>query len=183
MYVQFRLCLQWVVINWFILKNKISIYYIYWLKLEGDTHMTSSLRGGLVKNGGRGRKKWDVIGYRGWRVSECSGRPIFIFFIKENWICAMNRHDEPKINILLTRNLPFDSDVRQWSHNTFVKILSVFLLFSRRPIFIFFFFVKENWICPMARDHTELKSNIWLTRNLQFDSDVRQWSHNIFVKI
>ena len=21
-----------------------------------------------------------------WEVSECSGRPIFIFFVKENWI-------------------------------------------------------------------------------------------------
>ena len=24
-------------------------------------------------------------------------------------------HDEPNLNILLTRNLPFDTDVRQWS--------------------------------------------------------------------
>ena len=37
-----------------------------------------------------------------------------LFFIGENWICAMTRHHvEPNINILLTRNLPFDSDVRQ----------------------------------------------------------------------
>ena len=50
----------------------------------------------------------------GGRVRECYGRPIFIFFIKENWICAMTRHQaEPNINILLTRNLPFDSDFRQ----------------------------------------------------------------------
>ena len=53
------------------------------------------------------RQKWDVI----------SGRPIFASFIKENCICAMTRHHaEPNINILLTRNLPFDSDIRQWSH-------------------------------------------------------------------
>ena len=39
------------------------------------------------------------------------------FFIKENWICAMIRHHaELNINILLTRNLLFHSDVRQWSH-------------------------------------------------------------------
>ena len=25
-------------------------------------------------------------------VSECSGSPIFILFIKENWICAMAKH-------------------------------------------------------------------------------------------
>ena len=42
--------------------------------------------------------------------SECHERPIFIFFIKENWICAMIRHHaESNINILLTRNLPIDS--------------------------------------------------------------------------
>ena len=40
--------------------------------------------------------------------------PIFIFFIKENWILAMTRHHAKKI--LLTRNLHFDSNVRQWSH-------------------------------------------------------------------
>ena len=46
-----------------------------------------------------------------------TGRPIFTFFIKENWICAVTRlHAEPNINMLLTRNLPSDSDVRQGSH-------------------------------------------------------------------
>ena len=36
------------------------------------------------------------------------------FFTKENWICAMKGlHAEPNINILLTRNLPFDTDGRQ----------------------------------------------------------------------
>ena len=55
----------------------------------------------------------------GWGVggSECSGRSIFIFFIKENWICAMTKHHvESNITILLRRNLRIDSDVRQWSH-------------------------------------------------------------------
>ena len=65
--------------------------------------------------GGGDWQKWDFIGRRGW-VSECSGHPTF-FFIKENWICAMTRHHaEPNINILLTRNVPFGSSVRQWSH-------------------------------------------------------------------
>ena len=67
--------------------------------------------------GGRGRGK------AGGRVRECYGRPIFIFFIKENWICAMTRHQaEPNINILLTRNLPFDSDFRQWSHPSMIPL-------------------------------------------------------------
>ena len=57
----------------------------------------------------------DVGGWGGGGgVSECSGCPIFVFFIKENWIFAMTRHyAEPDINILSTRNLPFDSGVRQ----------------------------------------------------------------------
>ena len=44
-------------------------------------------------------------------VSECSRRPIFYFFIKENSIVAMTRHHAN--NILLTRTLHFDSDVEQ----------------------------------------------------------------------
>ena len=53
------------------------------------------------------------IGGRGL-VSKCSGRPILIFFSKENWIGAMTRyHAEANINTLLTRNLSFESDVRQ----------------------------------------------------------------------
>ena len=36
--------------------------------------------------------------------SKFSGRPILIFFIKENWICAITRHHaESNINLLLTR--------------------------------------------------------------------------------
>ena len=59
----------------------------------------------------------------GWGVSECSGRPIFAFCIKENRICAITRrHAEPNINILLTRNLPFESDVRQWSHPLMIPL-------------------------------------------------------------
>ena len=69
--------------------------------------MTSTLKGG---GGGRGglRQKWDVTGRRGVAL---------YFFIKENWICAMTgHHAKPNINILVTRNLPFDSDVRLWRH-------------------------------------------------------------------
>ena len=41
-----------------------------------------------------------------------------LFFIKEDWICAMTGH-HAELNIkllLLTRNIPFDSGVTQWSH-------------------------------------------------------------------
>ena len=55
--------------------------------------------------------------------SKCSGRPIFIFVIKENWICIMSRHQtEPNINILFTISLPFDSNVRQWSHPLIIPL-------------------------------------------------------------
>ena len=56
----------------------------------------------------------NLQGCVGWGVSECSVRPIFVFFIKENWILVMTRHHAS--NIWLTRNLHFDSDVRQWNH-------------------------------------------------------------------
>ena len=41
-------------------------------------------------------------------------------FIKENWICTMTRHHAN--NILLTRNLPFASDVRKWSHPLMIAL-------------------------------------------------------------
>ena len=52
-------------------------------------------------------------GLRGWRVLWTSN---LYFFIKEDWIwiSATTRHHTN--NILLTRNLPFESDVREWSH-------------------------------------------------------------------
>ena len=55
-----------------------------------------------------------------WGVTEPSGCPIVIFFINENWILAVTRHRAS--NILLTRNLHFDSDVRQWSHPLMVLL-------------------------------------------------------------
>ena len=51
---------------------------------------------------------------RGGELESVMDVQSLFFFIKENWICAMTRHQaEPNINILLTRNLPFDSDFRQ----------------------------------------------------------------------
>ena len=69
--------------------------------------MTSTLRGGVGDGGGKNDMLSDV---GGWGVSKCSGRPIFIFFIKENWICAMTRHHA---NNILLANLAFDFDVRR----------------------------------------------------------------------
>ena len=40
-----------------------------------------------------------------------------------------------------------------------------------------YFFIKENWICAMARHRAERNINKLLTRNFPSDSYVRQWSH------
>ena len=61
-----------------------------------------------------------LLDVKGWAVSKYSGRPIFIVFTKENWIWAMTRHDAN--NILLTRNLLFDSNIRQWSHSLMLPL-------------------------------------------------------------
>ena len=45
-----------------------------------------SYKYGLHIEGGRLGKNEMLPDVGGWGVSECSGRPIFIFFIKENWI-------------------------------------------------------------------------------------------------
>ena len=42
---------------------------------------------------------------------------------------------------------------------------------SGRPTF---FFITENWICPITRYLAESNINISLIRNLPIDSDVRQ---------
>ena len=69
--------------------------------------MTSTLRGR-----GRVRQKRDVIGRRGGRgLANVLDVKSLFFFLKENWIYALTRHHAN--NILLTRNLPFYSDVRQ----------------------------------------------------------------------
>ena len=60
---------------------------------------------------GQGKNKMlsDVGGGRLASVLEVQ----IFFFIKENWISAMTRHHDEPNNTLLTRNLSFDSDVRQ----------------------------------------------------------------------
>ena len=95
--------------------------------VSGDTHMTSTLR----RDGVKGKSEMlSGVGEKG--VSECSGRPVFIFFIKGSWICAMIRHHaEPNINILLTRNLPFNSDVKQSRHPL---LMSLHFLWAKSSI-------------------------------------------------
>ena len=89
------------------------------LNIRGDTHMTSALREGGGEGGLGLRQKLVLSDVGEWGVTECSGRPIF-FFIKESWIWAMIRHHAN--NILLTRNLRFYFDLRQWSHPLMISL-------------------------------------------------------------
>ena len=43
------------------------------------------------------------------------------FIIFEIWICAMTRH-HAESNSILTRNLPIDADVRQWSYPLMIPL-------------------------------------------------------------
>ena len=52
----------------------------------------------------------DILGW-GEGVSGILDAQSLFFFIKENWISAMTTHHVEPNNILLTRNLPFRSDV------------------------------------------------------------------------
>ena len=41
---------------------------------------------------------------------------LYFLSIKENWFFAMTRHHAEPGNMLLIRNFPFDSDVKQWNY-------------------------------------------------------------------
>ena len=64
---------------------------------------------------GGGGKNEMLSDVRGWGLaSVLNVQSFFLFLLKKNWICIMTRHNpKPSINLLLTRNLPIDSDVRQ----------------------------------------------------------------------
>ena len=85
------------------------------MHLKGDTCVTSTMRAG--GGGWRLRQKWDVIERKGWGVSKCvlDIQSLF-FFIKKMDYAVTRHHAEPSVYILVTRSLPFNSDVRQWSH-------------------------------------------------------------------
>ena len=46
-----------------------------------------------------------------------------------------------------------------------------------------FFVFKENWVCVMTRNHAGLNINILLTRNLPFDTEVRQRSNPLMIPL
>ena len=101
------------------LLSKNSIFNIYYFPTKrfnavstltslGVIHIWRPLWGGW----GLGvKQKWYVIGRRGWRLASVLDVQSLFFFIKEDWICVMTRHHTNYV--LLTRNLPFDSNVRQ----------------------------------------------------------------------
>ena len=65
-----------------------------------DVHFKGGAEEGVQ---GKNEMLLDVVG---WDVNECSGRPIFIFFIKDNClnciVCGLNRTVERVVNLNLT---------------------------------------------------------------------------------
>ena len=55
----------------------ITVFHI--VLVRGDTHMTSTSRGGVGELG----KNEMLLGVEGWGVIKSSGRPIFIFLLKK----------------------------------------------------------------------------------------------------
>ena len=97
-----------------------------------------------------------VIGRSGVGDSACSQLQIFIFFIKENYNCAMTKYHVN--NILLARNLSWDSDVRQWSHPLMIPSYCLWVKSNKRTrgqfeydvlyLFLFWFdFVHSHARC------------------------------------
>ena len=116
--------------------------------LMGDTHMTSTWSKG---GEGRGlRQKWGGDEQMFWTFN-------IYFFTKENWICAMTRHKaEPNINILLTRNLPFDSFWRQTVKPSFNDISLHCLWYKSNNKTRGQFECEVTWLCfcfDFARSH------------------------------
>ena len=93
--------------------NLVNNSFRFWVSVvKGDTHMTSTLREGGVKN----EMLSDVGGWGGELASVLEVQYLF-FLLKKIGFCAITwHHAEPNISILLSRNLPFDSDVTQWRH-------------------------------------------------------------------
>ena len=68
----------------------------------------------------------------GFEIASVLDVQSLFFFIKENWLCTINRyHDEPNINILLTRNLS-DSYIRQWSHPLVIPLQFLWTKLNKR---------------------------------------------------
>ena len=54
---------------------------------------------------------------------DCSGRLVFIFYYYRKLdLRYVRHHTEPNIHILFTINLPFDSDIRRWSHPLMIAL-------------------------------------------------------------
>ena len=84
-----------------------------------------------------------LLGVVGWiSVSVVEAQSFFfVVLIKENRILTMIRyHVKPNINILLTRNLPFGSGVRQWSR----PLITLFEQFEREVNWFRFDFAHSH---------------------------------------
>ena len=100
----------------------ISLLFIIYHLLWGDTHMASTLNG-----------VWEEAKMRCYQTYQGRGQQVFwksnfFFSVEKNWICTMTRHHtESNVNILSTRNLPVDSGVRQSSHTLIILLHSLWV--------------------------------------------------------
>ena len=109
------------------------------------------------------------VGCGGWTSN------FYIYFIKENLICAMSRHHaESNINILLTRNLPIESSVRQWSHPLMIP-LHCFVYCIILHCFILYLWVKSN-----KRARGQFKCDVLGTLRKPIDS---HWFENVLLDL
>ena len=117
-----------VLIRWSALSSKYGIYYlgknhVKWSEsiiLLNTARVESTLEYCLLCASALFAFKNEMLSVV---CSKYSGRPILIFFIQENWICAITRHHaKSNINLLLTRTLLIDSSVREWGHTLVIPL-------------------------------------------------------------
>ena len=141
--------------NWHFFKKK-GIQFVFTnvgLKLTSKIPVSQSASRPVSQSD---EKKRDVIRYRnvesdgsregGWRgCSKCPGRPPFIFFLLKK-IGFAPWPDIMLSQTFLKRNLPFDYDVRQWSHPLMIMNL---LVTCNSHTWIMFSF---NWLVVIGEE-------------------------------
>ena len=145
-------------------------WYIYDIHFEGE----GGWGGGKVVSKAKMRcyQTWGS-----WGLASVLDVKSYFFIINENCICAMTRHRaEPNINILLTRNIPSDSDDTQWSNPLMIPLYCLWAKSNNRThgqfecdvtwfCFVFFLilcncmkFVQFTWNWPSKVKGVEFRT-------------------------
>ena len=108
----------------------------------------------LMEIGGGVRQKWDVIGRKGrWGVASVLDVQFLFFLLKKIEFAPW-----PDITLrqtlitLLTKNLPFDCDVRQWRHPLMISLHCLWAKLNNRMwcdlVLILFWF--RSFTCTVS---------------------------------